>query len=169
MLEIKDKKDSEKEIYKLLHPIVKKWFKSKFKNFADAQRYAVLDVHARNNILVSSPTGSGKTLTAFLSILNELVDSSEKGILEDKVYCVYISPLKALNNDIFENLIKPLHEMEKIAGKDLGIRVAVRTGDTTASDKQKMLKNPPHILVTTPESLAIVLSSIKDTFLYKDF
>ncbi|MAG78556.1 ATP-dependent helicase [archaeon] len=161
MIEYKTKKDSEKDIYELLHPLVKKWFKSKFKSFADAQRFAVTEVHARNNILVSSPTGSGKTLTSFLSILNELVDSSEKGILEDKVYCVYISPLKALNNDIFENLIKPLHEMEKIAGKDLGIRVAVRTGDTTASAKQKMLRNPPHILVTTPESLAIVLSATK--------
>jgi ATP-dependent helicase Lhr and Lhr-like helicase len=161
MIEKKTKKDSEKDIYKLLHPIVKKWFKSKFKNFADAQRFAVMDVHSRNNILVSSPTGSGKTLTAFLSILNELVDSSEKGILEDKVYAVYISPLKALNNDIFQNLIKPLHEMEEIAGKDLGIRVAVRTGDTTTKEKTNMLKNPPHIMVTTPESLAIILSSIK--------
>ena len=81
--------------------------------------------------------------------------------MEDKVYAVYISPLKALNNDISKNLIEPLKEIEEIAGKKLGIRVGVRTGDTTAYEKQKMLKNPPHILITTPESLAIVLSSIK--------
>jgi len=161
MIEEKTKMDSEKEIYRLFHPIVKKWFKSKFKSFAEAQRYSVMDVHSRNNILISSPTGSGKTLSAFLAILNELVDSAEKGILEDKVYCVYVSPLKALNRDIFFNLIKPLHEMEQIAGKDLGIRVAVRTGDTTAYEKQKMTKHVPHIIVTTPESLAIVLSSFK--------
>ncbi|MFH1972969.1 MAG: ATP-dependent helicase [archaeon] len=161
MIEFKQKKDTEKEIYELLHPIVKNWFKSKFKNFAEAQRFSVLDIHARNNILVSSPTGSGKTLTSFLSILNELVDSSEKGILENKVYAVYVSPLKALNSDIFQNLIMPLHEMEEMAGKDLGIRIAVRTGDSTAKEKASMLKNPPHILVTTPESLAIILSSQK--------
>ncbi len=115
----------------------------------------------RKNVLISAPTGSGKTLTAFLSILNELVDTSQKQALQDKVYCIYISPLKALNYDIQHNLLKPLEEIQKIAGNDLGIRVAVRTGDTTASEKAKMLKTPPHILITTPESLAIMLSSPK--------
>ncbi len=115
----------------------------------------------RKNVLISAPTGSGKTLTAFLSILNELVDTSQKQALQDKVYCVYISPLKALNYDIQHNLLKPLEEIQHIAGSDLGIRVAVRTGDTTAYEKAKMLKTPPHILITTPESLAIMLSSPK--------
>ncbi len=101
------------------------------------------------------------TLTAFLSILNELVDSAEKEILEDNVHCIYISPLKALNNDIQKNLVEPLKEMEELAGKKLNIRVAVRTGDTTPAEKSAMLKNPPHILITTPESIAILLSSAK--------
>jgi len=120
-----------------------------------------MEIHSRNNILVSAPTGATKTLTGFLSILNELIDSSIKGILENRIYCVYVSPLKALNNDIAKNLIEPLKEMEIIANKKLGIRVAVRTGDTSVKDRNAMLKNPPHILITTPESLAILLSSIK--------
>jgi len=161
MINFKDGPDKEEEIYNILHPFVKKWFNSKFKEFATSQKYGVLDIHSRKNVLVSAPTGSGKTLTAFLSILNELIDLSEKGLLENKVYAVYISPLKALGVDIFHNLIEPLQEMEELAKKQFGIRVGVRTGDTTASEKAKMLKNPPHILITTPESLAIVLSSIK--------
>ena len=123
--------------------------------------YGVMEVHSRQNILVSAPTGATKTLTAFISVLNELIDASEKGILEDRIYCVYISPLKALNEDIHVNLATPLKEMEELAGKKLGIRVAVRTGDTSSSEKSKMLKSPPHILITTPESLAIVLNSVK--------
>ena len=149
------------QVEKILNPIVKKWFFSRFKEFSLPQLYGVMEIHNRNNLLVSAPTGATKTLTAFLAILNELVDSAEKGILEDKTYAVYISPLKALNNDIFTNLITPLKEIEEIAGKKLGIRVGVRTGDTTQYEKTKMLKNPPHILITTPESLGIVLSSIK--------
>lgn len=161
--EIKRKEipNSPEEILGVLSPVVKEWFFSRFKEFSLPQLFGVLEIHGRSNILVSAPTGATKTLTAFLSILNELVDNSEKGILEDKVYCVYISPLKALNNDIGKNLREPLAEMEKIAGKSFGIRVGVRTGDTTASEKSKMLIKPPHILITTPESLAIVLSSLK--------
>jgi len=160
-IKFKKKGNTEKEIERVLNPTVKKWFYSKFKSFSIPQKYGVMEIHSRQNILVSAPTGATKTLTGFLSILNELVDSSEKGILQDKIYCVYISPLKALNNDIHKNLIEPLAEIEQIAGKELGIRVAVRTGDTTQTEKSKMLKKPPHILITTPESLAIVLSSIK--------
>jgi len=148
-------------IRKLLNPLVEKWFFTRFKSFSLPQLFAVNEIHGRNNILVSAPTGATKTLTGFLSVLNELVDSAQKGILKDKTYCIYISPLKALNNDIHKNLIEPLKEIEEIAGKELGIRVSVRTGDTTQSEKTKMLKNPPHILITTPESLAILLSSIK--------
>jgi len=146
-----------KQIDNILNPIVKKWFYKTFKEYSLPQTYGVMEIHSRNNILISAPTGATKTLTGFLSILNELIDNSEKGILEDRIYCVYISPLKALN----VNLIRPLEEMEKIAKKKLGIRIGVRTGDTTTSEKAKQLKKPPHILITTPESLAIVLSSVK--------
>jgi ATP-dependent helicase Lhr and Lhr-like helicase len=154
-----EKPNTDEEIYAVLNPLVKQWFHSKFKTFCPPQQYAVLDIHSRKNVLVSAPTGSGKTLTAFLSILNELIDSSQKGILEDKVYCVYISPLKALNQDVRVNLVRPLEEMQELAGKELGIRIGVRTGDTTASEKAKMLRKSPHILITTPESLAIMLNS----------
>ena len=156
------------EINQILNPIVKKWFFTKFKEYSLPQLYGVMEIHSRNNILISAPTGATKTLTGFLSILNELIDSSEKGILENRIYCVYISPLRALSEDIRVNLVNPLEEMEAIAGKKFGIRVASRTGDTETSEKAKMLKNPPHILITTPESLAIVLSSIKFVDLLKD-
>ena len=150
-----------KQIDNILNPLIKKWFFTKFREYSLPQLYGVMEIHSRSSILISAPTGATKTLTAFLSILNELIDNSEKGILEDRIYCVYISPLKALNEDIKVNLITPLQEMEKIAGKKLNIRVAVRTGDTTTSEKAAMLKKPPHILITTPESLAIILSSTK--------
>ncbi len=161
MITTKEKPNSEEELNRILNPLVRKWFFSRFKSYSLPQLFGVLEIHSRNNILVTAPTGATKTLTGFLSILNELVDNAEKGILKDKTYCIYISPLKALNNDIEKNLKEPLAEIEKIAGRKLGIRVAVRTGDTTASEKSKMLKKPPHILITTPESLAIVLSSAK--------
>ena len=161
MIETKTKSNSEEAIKNILTKNVNEWFFSKFKEFSLPQSYGVMEIHSRNNTLVSAPTGSSKTLTAFLSILNELVDSAEKGILKDKVYCVYISPLKALGRDISLNLIEPLQEIEKLSGKDHGIKVAVRTGDTTQAEKANMLKHSPHILITTPESLAILLSSIK--------
>ncbi|MBW2989090.1 ATP-dependent helicase [Candidatus Woesearchaeota archaeon] len=157
----KKKQNTDEEIFSILNPIVKTWFKGKFKSFCLPQRYAVIDIHSRKNVLVSAATGSGKTLTSFISILNELIDSSIKGILEDRVYAVYVSPLKALSSDIAVNLIRPLEEMEEIAGRKLGIRVAVRTGDTETKERAAMLKSPPHILITTPESLAILLSSPK--------
>ncbi len=145
----------------ILHPLLKQWFFDKFKAFSEPQRYSIYNIHCRINTLVSAPTGSGKTLSAFGAVLNELIDHSEKGILQDRVYCVYVSPLRALSNDIHKNLVEPLEQMEKIANKKLGIRVGIRTGDTTATEKSKMLKTPPHILITTPESLAIMLASIK--------
>ncbi len=163
MQKITYKKEPEKpeQLINLLNPIVKEWFFSEFPSFSVPQLYGVMPIHSRENILVSAPTGATKTLTGFLSILNELVDLAQKGKLEDKVYAVYVSPLKALNYDIEVNLLKPLEEIEEIAGKKFGIRVGVRTGDTSASEKARMLKKSPHILITTPESLAIMITSLK--------
>lgn len=149
------------EIENILHPLVKKWFFNRFKSFSLPQLYGVMEIHQRKNILISAPTGATKTLTGFLSIINELVDSAEKNILEDKIYAVYCSPLKALSRDIEVNLKTPLKEITETAEKKLGIRIGLRTGDTTTKEKAQMLKNPPHILITTPESLAIMLASPK--------
>lgn len=155
----KKEADDPDKILRILHPWVRKWFFSRFKEFSLPQLYGVSEIFSRKNILVSAPTGATKTLTAFLSILNQLVISSDSSTLEDRIYCVYISPLKALNYDIEVNLTQPLKEIEAVAGKKLGIRVGVRTGDTTPSQRARMAKNPPHILITTPESLAILLNA----------
>ncbi|RJQ22289.1 ATP-dependent helicase [Candidatus Woesearchaeota archaeon] len=157
----KENPDAPETVTALLNPTVKQWFFSRFPSFSLPQLFGVPEIHARKNTLISAPTGATKTLTGFLSILNELVDSAEKGILEDKVYAIYISPLKALSNDISKNLREPLAQIEAIAGKPLGIRVGVRTGDTTQTERAAMTAKAPHILITTPESLAILLSSIK--------
>ena len=151
------------ELIGILDPIVKEWFFSKFGGFSDSQLYGVMPVHERKNVLISASTGSGKTLTSFLAIINYLIGLSRKNELEDKVYCVYSSPLKALNNDIFVNLIRPLEEIYELAERNnvilQKIRVGLRTGDTETKDRVKMLKHPPHIFITTPESLAITLTS----------
>ncbi|HPD81780.1 MAG TPA: ATP-dependent helicase [Candidatus Pacearchaeota archaeon] len=159
------RKYTKKEIEEKLHPLIKEWFFSKFEDFSESQKFGVMNIYNRENILISSPTGSGKTLTAFLSILNQLITLSEKNELEKKVYCIYVSPLKALSNDVRKNLIEPLEEINELA-KSKGINlqkilVGLRTGDTTPSEKAKMAKNPPHIMITTPESLAIVLTTKK--------
>jgi len=161
MIKYTDEIYDDEQIYEILHPVVREWFKSKYKNFSIPQRYAVIEIHNRNNVLISSPTGSGKTLAAFLAILNELIKLSEKNELEDKVYCVYVSPLKALDNDIEKNLNEPLREIEEISKKKFGIRIAVRTGDTSQAKRSEMLKKCPHILITTPETLAIVICAPK--------
>ena len=161
MIVRQDKKYSDKDIYKILHPWAREWFQGKFETFSEAQRQSIVDIHQGKNVLVSSPTGSGKTLTAFLSIISELTRLADQEILEDRVYCLYISPLKALDNDIEKNLEEPLNEIEKISGRKLGIRKAVRTGDTSQYERSKMLKKPPHILITTPESLSILLCAPK--------
>ncbi len=162
---IEAEKANSNSIKKVLHPLVREWFFSKFEDFSLPQRYGVLNIWKRKNILISAPTGGTKTLTAFLSILNYLVILAEKNELEDKIYAVYTSPLKALSNDIHKNLIEPLAEIQEIAeGKKIKlqeIRIGLRTGDTTVSERARMAKYTPHILVTTPESLAIILTSKK--------
>lgn len=152
---------TDEEIHKVLNPIVSQWFKQKFFSFSLPQKFAVLDIHNKKNVLVSAVTGSGKTLTAFSSILSELITLSESGLLEDRIYAVYISPLKALSNDIQVNLQEPLKEMESLAGKRFNIRLGVRTGDTTQSEKSRMLRKPPHILITTPESFSLTITSVR--------
>lgn len=157
--------NTEQEVKDILHPLVAEWFFNKFEKLSLTQLYGVKRISDRKNILISAPTGGTKTLTAFLGILNYLVGLSLKEELENKIYCVYSSPLKALSNDIFVNLVNPLNEIGKIAEKKgikmQEIRVGLRTGDTTVSERVKMAKKVPHILVTTPESLSIVLTSPK--------
>ncbi len=140
-------------------------FFSKFEDFSLAQRIGVMNIWERKNILISAPTGSSKTLTAFLPIINYLVMLAEKNQLEDRIYAVYTSPLKALSNDIHKNLIEPLEDIYKIAeAKNIKlqkIRVGLRTGDTTTAERAKMARKAPHIFVTTPESLAITLTTKK--------
>ena len=149
------------EILSLLRPYVAEWFKRKYSSFTPAQLLAIPEIKKGNNVLISSPTGTGKTLAAFLGILDELFKLGEEGKLEDHVYVVYVSPLRALNNDMKRNLIEPLKEISDVA-RELGyeipeIRVAVRTSDTKPYEKQRMIKTPPHILITTPESFSIAL------------
>lgn len=153
------------EVRNILEPVVKEWFFSRFKDFSLTQLYGVKNIYDRKNILVSAPTGGTKTLTAFLGIINYVVGLALKNELEEKMYAVYTSPLKALSNDIFVNLITPLNEIREIAIKKgltmQEIRVALRTGDTEASERAKQARKSPHIYVTTPESLAIVLTTEK--------
>src|SRR4030042_3703850 len=159
---VSEKRTTE-QVLSVMHPIVSEWFRAKFGEVTEAQAMAVPLIHSKKSVLASSPTGSGKTLTAFLSILNELTLLAEDGRLEDRIYAVYVSPLKALANDINENLLRPLAEIsEMFENKGLippDIKVAVRTGDTLARERQKQARSPPHIFITTPESLSLVLST----------
>ena len=149
----------------MMQPLVSTWFDEKFTGLTEPQARAIPVIHRRENVLVSSPTGSGKTLTAFMSIINELTRYASQGILEERVYCIYISPLKALANDVNRNLNTPLAEMREVAARHgmtiPDIRVGVRSGDTSQYERQKMVKHPPHILITTPESLALILEAPK--------
>ena len=151
----------------LFDPVVRDWWLSSFCSaedlFTPPQRQAVPLIQQGKNVLICSPTGSGKTLSAFISILNQLFIMAAKGELENMVYCLYISPLKSLANDIHKNLERPLQEMQALA-EERGLEVqeirhAIRHGDVSAQEKARMLKRTPHILNTTPESLAILLSS----------
>ncbi|MBD8880128.1 DEAD/DEAH box helicase [Rhodanobacter sp. 7MK24] len=147
------------------HPAVAAWFEGRFDAPTSAQAQAWPRIRDGGHVLVAAPTGSGKTLTAFLAALDALVREgvANGGALPDETRVVYVSPLKALSNDIHVNLEEPLEgiraELEKQALPEVAIRTAVRTGDTPQAERAWMRKIPPHILVTTPESLYILLGS----------
>jgi ATP-dependent helicase Lhr and Lhr-like helicase len=147
------------------HPIVQEWFAGRFGAATEPQEQGWPPILAKKTTLISAPTGSGKTLAAFLICIDRLVRKAIAGELDDTTQVLYVSPLKALGNDIQKNLEQPLGEILHIAGaRGLlmpEIRTAVRTGDTLMKERRSMLKRPPHILVTTPESLYILLTAQK--------
>ena len=147
----------------MFHPIVETWFRRRFAEPTPVQALGWPAIAQGQDVLLTAPTGSGKTLAAFLYCLDALVRKSADGALEDRTEIVYVSPLKALSNDIRRNLEEPLGELAAVAA-DMGlsapvIRTAVRTGDTSAAERRQGAKRPPHVLVTTPESLYILLTS----------
>ena len=148
----------------LFHNAVARWFEKSFQSPTEVQTQAWSSIKSGDHTLIVAPTGSGKTLAAFLSAVDDLVRQGLSGKLEPVTRVVYVSPLKALSNDIERNLRLPLDGIEKEL-RDEGlpstdIKVMVRTGDTTASERAGMIKHPPHILVTTPESLYLLLTSV---------
>jgi ATP-dependent helicase Lhr and Lhr-like helicase len=154
------------------HPLVQEWFTARFSTPTEPQEQGWPHILAGHTTLISAPTGSGKTLAAFLACINRLVCKALAGELRDRTEVLYVSPLKALGNDIQKNLEVPLGEILQMAG-DRGllmpeIRTAVRTGDTLMKDRRAMLKRPPHILVTTPESFYILLTAEKSRAILRD-
>jgi ATP-dependent Lhr-like helicase len=161
---------TDEEILSLFEPSVRQWWTGTFGRmkkvnkgyFTPPQRLAIPLIHQGKNVLICSPTGSGKTLSSFTAIINELflTADSEHG-LENSVYCIYISPLKSLANDIHKNLEEPLDAISRLYGDEKLIRHAIRHGDTASDERSSMLRRTPHILNTTPETLAILLNSPK--------
>lgn len=147
------------------HPIVAEWFLTRFGSATEPQIEGWPAIVARETTLISAPTGSGKTLTAFLVAIDSLLRQAIEGALSPATQVVYVSPLKALSNDIQKNLEGPLHEIQQLAVARgylcPEIRTGVRTGDTLPAERARMLRNPPHILVTTPESLYLLLTAAK--------
>ncbi len=147
------------------HPLIAEWFQSQIGDPTDVQHQAWPAIQSGADALIAAPTGSGKTLAAFLSCIDQLFKQALACDLADQTHVLYVSPLKALSNDIQKNLQKPLAEIgERTLQAGLmmpELRVLVRTGDTPIADRQQMLKRPPHILVTTPESLFILLTAEK--------
>jgi ATP-dependent Lhr-like helicase len=154
------------------HPLVQEWFTARFSTPTEPQEQGWPHILAGHTTLISAPTGSGKTLAAFLACINRLVCKALAGELADRTEVLYISPLKALGNDIQKNLEIPLGEILQMAGERgllmPEIRTAVRTGDTLMKDRRLMLKRPPHILVTTPESFYILLTAEKSRAILRD-
>jgi len=171
MIENLNKPFSDNENLSVLNKYVREWFVANFGELTPPQKFTFKLIHERESVLVTAPTGSGKTMSGFLSVISALFDYSIKGKLEDGVYCIYVSPLRSLNNDIYRNLLKPLDEIYDMIIKDKGldiiksnikkVSVGVRTGDTTQQERRKQLLKPPNILITTPESLAIMINSKK--------
>jgi ATP-dependent Lhr-like helicase len=154
MLErVKEPRLSEAELMAALHPDLSAWFRGRFSHFAPAQRLAVPEILKGRSTLVSSPTGSGKTLAAFLGVFDHLAKARAAGEKPEGIVAIYISPLRALAYDLQKNLQQPLAEL----GWDW-LRVAARTGDTTPKERAAQKRRPPQILVTTPESLTLLLS-----------
>ncbi|MFL6290044.1 MAG: DEAD/DEAH box helicase, partial [Thermoanaerobaculia bacterium] len=149
----------------VFHPAVSSWFERRFGSPTEPQARAWPEIHAGRHTLIAAPTGSGKTLAAFLAALDDLVRRGLAGGLGDETRVVYVSPLKALSNDVEKNLEEPLAgiraELAAQGLPDVEIRTAVRTGDTPLKDRAAMTKRPPHILVTTPESLYILLTAAR--------
>jgi ATP-dependent Lhr-like helicase len=145
------------------HPAVQRWFASRFAGPTEPQRRAWPLIRAGRDVLIAAPTGAGKTFAAFLSAIDRLLRQGLDGTLQDEVHAVYVSPLKALSNDVQKNLAEPLAEIRAgLPGLDLPdveIRTLVRTGDTPPEERQAMVARPPHVLVTTPESLYLILTS----------
>src|SRR6266513_707051 len=137
-----------------LHPRLRNWFFANFPGFTHAQELCLPSVLKRESILLTSPTGSGKTLAGFLGVFDALVRELKAGALKPGVCCVYVSPLRALAYDIEKNLKAPIAGM----GLEKKLRIHLRTGDTPASERTKFRNKPSHFLVTTPESLAILLA-----------
>src|ERR1700759_54598 len=145
------------------HPAVANWFNRTFDAATPPQEQAWPAIQAQRHVLIAAPTGSGKTLAAFLAAIDRLVREGLEHGLSDETHIVYVSPLKALSNDIRRNLEAPLagirEELKALGLPELEIRTFVRTGDTPQSERTSMRKRPPHIVVTTPESLYILLGS----------
>ena len=145
------------------HPAVTRWFEQTFGSPTEPQVRGWPAIQSGRHVLISAPTGSGKTLAAFLASLDALFREGARADLPDKTQVVYVSPLKALSNDIRKNLQEPLAGIRALLreteGHDIDVRAEVRTGDTTAAQRQALIKKPPHILVTTPESLYLLLTS----------
>src|SRR6188474_1728834 len=145
------------------HPAVAKWFEQTFGSPTEPQLRGWPEIQSGRHVLISAPTGSGKTLAAFLASLDALFRQGAKDHLSDETQVVYVSPLKALSNDIRKNLQEPLSGIRALLaetnGRDIDVRAEVRTGDTTAAQRQALAKRPPHILVTTPESFYLLLTS----------
>src|SRR5579864_1805357 len=145
------------------HPVIAEWFEQKFGSPTAPQEQGWPAIQSGAHTLIAAPTGSGKTLAAFLASLDSLFRLGLKGELRDETQVVYVSPLKALSNDIHKNLEEPLAgiraALKSAEGHDIEVRSAVRTGDTPAAARQALIKKPPHILVTTPESFYLLLTS----------
>ena len=154
------------------HPIVQEWFLGRFGSPTEPQIAGWPHIISGRTTLIAAPTGSGKTLAAFLACIDELVRKALNGELRDRTEVLYVSPLKALGNDIQKNLEGPLAEIMQLASERgmlmPEIRTAVRTGDTLALERQRMLRRPPHILVTTPESLYILLTAERSRKILRD-